>query len=107
MCALVVTADDHPGERAEFDELAVARACKAVCAQLAELRATDNFVGVVRDEGFIAVVHIDFGEGIGVREVLLDPLGIRNRFRPELRARQGAERQAGRAVTPSSASLSS
>lgn len=82
MRALVVTADDCPGEQLQFDELAVARAHKAVRAQLAELRSADNFVGVARSEGFIAVVHIDFGAGIGIREVLVDPLGIKRRLRP-------------------------
>jgi hypothetical protein len=79
--ALVVQAADCPGEQLTFSEHEVARATKEARTQLRELRATDNFVRVVRDEAFIAIVLIDFGE-LGQREVLVDPLGIRDKLRP-------------------------
>lgn len=60
----------------------MARARKAVRRQLAELRAASNFVGVARDEGFIAIVRIDFAAGIGVREVRPDPLDIGRQLFP-------------------------
>jgi hypothetical protein len=84
---LVVTADDCPGGKLEFSEHEVARATRECRKQIAELRATRNFVRVDRDEGFIAVVSINLGEGIGVRQVTVDPLGISKR----LRATDGVE----------------
>lgn len=78
---LVVEAADCPGEQLVFSEHEVARATKEARTQLRDLRATDNFVRVVRDEGFVAIVLIDFGE-LGQREVLVDPLGIRDKLRP-------------------------
>lgn len=78
---LVVQAADCPGERLVFSEHEVARASKEVREQLAELRATDTFLRAVRDEAFVAIVLIDFGE-LGEREVLVDPLNISRRLRP-------------------------
>lgn len=90
MTTMIVSDDQYPDVVMEFDEVFVARATKRVREQLAELRATDNFVGVVYDAGVMATVNIDFGEVIGVRDVLVDPMGIRKEMARRISLRHGA-----------------
>lgn len=84
--ALVVQAAGCPGEQLVFSEHEVARANKQARRQLRELRTTDNFLRVVRDEGFIAIVMIDFGE-LGQHEVMIDPLNISRRLWPKAKSK--------------------
>jgi hypothetical protein len=79
---LMVESPDCPGQQIFFDEFTVKRATVKARRQIAELRATDNFIEVAKDEGFIAVVRINFGDGIGIRDVTVDPLGLCSKLKP-------------------------